>query len=91
MKHNTLELLHLDAIKRTTKDTLYKVQDSIEYPLCYTHAGVTAQIAIEFAEWLGDNYFEKNQSEKWTSELLVFSGYIYSTKELFQEFLKTKQ
>ena len=52
---------------------------------------VTEQVAIDFADWLAQNYFEQNQSEKWTSELIVFSGCIYTTKELFQEFIKTKQ
>lgn len=90
MKHNTLELLHLDAIRRATKDTLYKVQDSIEYPLCYSHAGVTEQIAIEFAEWVGLLGWNFNTSKKcWWN--IAYADFFPTTKELFQEFLKTKQ
>ena len=87
---NTIELLHLDAIKRAKKDTLYKVQPSIEYSLCYTHAGVTKQIAIEFAEWCVTNanpIFPNrgiwNLTDNHKLEI--------STVELFQEFLKSKE
>ena len=81
MKHNTMELLHLDAIKRATKDTLFKVQDSLEYPLCYTHAGVTEKIAIEFHIWMRKNDIEDN-AEKYAN---------FTDEDMFQEFLKTKQ
>ena len=53
-------------------------------------AEITEQIAIEFAGWMGSNYFTQNDNEKWCSELLHYSGCSYSTEELFQQFLKTK-
>ena len=77
MKHNTLELLHLDAIKRATKDTLFKVQDSLEYSLCYTHAGVTKKIAIDFCAYCFENQ----------EELMHLDSY----EKRFNHFLKTKQ
>jgi len=49
---------------------------------------VTEQIAIEFAEWLGNAEFLKLNSGNWTNN---FGLSEYSGKTLFQEFLKAKQ
>ena len=75
---NKIELIHLDAIKRATKGTLYKVQDSLEYPLCYTHAGVTEKIAIEFVNWLWREIPEEAMAQE-------------SWEHWWNEWLKTKQ
>ena len=76
---NKLEQMHLDTM--IVKD----------FQSAVISAEITEQIAIEFAGWIGSNYFTQNDNEKWCSELLHYSGCSYSTKELFQEFLKTKQ
>lgn len=39
---------------------------------------------IDFADWKGEHYFVQNDNCKWTSELLKFSGCVYTTKELFK-------
>lgn len=93
---NKIEKMHLDAIKNCKNVVAFNIFGTMIYTvdenLAPTEASkLTEQVSIEFAGWLGQNYFEQNQSEKWTSKLLVFSGCIYSTSELFQQFLKTKQ
>lgn len=45
-------------------------------------------LAVEFADWIGNNYFEQNQDQIWTTELLKYSGCLYSTQELFNQFWK---
>ena len=53
---------------------------------------ITEQIACEFAEWKGKEKFEWNiRYNSWTSLLIEYSGCVYTTKELFQEYLKSKQ
>ena len=48
-------------------------------------------LAIEFADFIGDIGFKQSLGLKWTTELLVYSGCIYSTKELFELFLKERK
>lgn len=50
-------------------------------------AEITEQIAVEFAEWLGNAEFQILKSGNWTKNWGLSE---YSLKTLFQEFLKTK-
>lgn len=83
---NKIEKLHLDAIKNCKNEVAFNVFGTMIYivdeNLAPTEASkVTEQIAIEFAEWL-------------IKELILSSHGKYlshTPKELFQEFLKTKQ
>ena len=88
---NKIEQMHLDATDFNTIVHHDVPNDVDSIKAASKSAEITEQIAIEFAEWIGSNYFTQNDNEKWCSELLYYSGCSYSTKELFQEFLKTKQ
>jgi len=71
-----IEQLHLDAI--TSKS-----------------AEITENIACEFAEWLNDNsycwnWYYKKYTRFWMAHPIP-KLYMKTTKELFQEYLKTKE
>jgi hypothetical protein len=58
-------------------------------------AEITQRIAIEFAEWLNDNsycwnWYYKKYTRFWMAHPIP-ELYMKTTKELFQEYLKTKQ
>lgn len=80
--------MHLDAIKYEEADCMTQDGDYIQfvenhnyYDVAVKSAEVTEQIAVEFAEWL-------------IKELVLSSHgkfLSYTSKELFQEFLKQRQ
>lgn len=89
---NKLEKIHADNTNLTAPYALLSTKGGFEpVTSVIAAAEITEKIAIEFAGWMGSNYFTQNDNEKWCSELLHYSGCSYSTEELFQEFLKTKQ
>ena len=73
---NKIEQLHLDAM--IVKDLQAAVKS----------AEITGQIACEFAEWIADS-----KKHGWCKQLYeaMIVNKVKTTKELFQEFLKTKQ
>lgn len=73
---NKLEQLHLDAIENNIE------LNSLGY-LAKILAEITEQIAIEFTRWLLEQEIVSINSDK--------KYLIPSYKDLFQEFLKTKQ
>ncbi len=83
---NKIEQMHLDAIQnnKSVRKQLC-INDFGTSPLELTVASksaeITEQIAIEFSEWQQRLLFSDN------SDYLIDK----TTKELFQEFLKTKQ
>ena len=84
---NKIEQMHLDAM--IIKD-LQAASKSAE---------ITEQIAIEFAEWIGTNriggmLFTHSHDDVWEGGYWNPDKRDYdpwTTKELFQEFIKTKQ
>jgi len=78
---NKIVQLHLDAIEESKDYCVVGVWKVIDDVAASKSAEITEQIAIEFAEWL-------------IKELVLSSHgkfLSYTPKELFQEFLKTKQ
>lgn len=53
-------------------------------------AEITGQIAVEFAEWMANNYVSMSTKRR-DSEQFFYQGKEINAKNLFQEFLKTKQ
>ena len=80
---NKLETLHLDAITQADFDPEDKAPNYVGF--ASKSSEVTEQIAIEFAEWCAKNAQFYN-NDNWFSN---FND--CKTKDLFQEFLKTKQ
>lgn len=89
---NNLEQLHLDIIKEEYLDSFDEgghTEMDCEKAASKS-AEITEQIAIEFAEWLtrGDSPYTAmyGGNERWLTDDAEFTN-----KELFYEFLKTKQ
>lgn len=89
---NKIEQLHLDAINEYESEM---IKHSAIYVIdkekaASKSAEITEQIAIEFAEWLtrGDSPYTAmyGGNERWLTDDAEFTN-----KELFYEFLKTKQ
>lgn len=93
---NKIEKMHLDAINsKESHDTyIYVGNKSVDefstYNAATESAKVTEQVSIEFAEWLELFGWNFNASKNcwWNIKDI---DYFPTTKELFQEFLKTKQ
>jgi len=85
---NKLEELHLDGITQAEYSPEDKVPNYVGF--AKESAKITEQIAIEFSEWVSKYdwvfMFDKNY---WINDDV--SKHPKTTKELFQEFLKTKQ
>ena len=89
---NKLEQLHLDAIENNL-EWLDKSKDKYSEAASKS-AEITEQIAIEFAVWCAKNYVPILLSKElkcWQKDNYQNKERFYSTQELFQEFLKTKQ
>ena len=88
-----IEKLHLDAINFSREWEELDGELVVDRQLAASKsAQITEDIVIEFAEWFGKEKFEWNiKYNNWTSQLIEYSGCVYSTKELFKHFLKTKQ
>ena len=90
---NKIEQMHLNAIE----SVVYHDIDS--RTVASKSAEITEQIAIEFAQWIGTNkiggmLFTHSHDDVWESGYWNPDKRDYdpwTTKELFQEFLKTKQ
>ena len=85
---NKIEQLHLDAIKYEEASCMTQDGDYIQfvenhnyYDVAVKSAEITEQIAIEFVQWLDYNAQQRE----------YYPMRIMTTKELFQEFIKTKQ
>ena len=78
--------MHMDAITKAE----YNPEDKHPNYVGFAEecSKLTEELAIEFAEWLGNAEFLKLKSGNWTNN---FGLSEYSGKTLFQEFLKTKQ
>lgn len=92
---NKIEQMHLDAIQLEQSSDITQHGSIIEfvssdnyYDLVVKSAEITEQIAVEFAEWIA--YTKKHGGVKPLQEALI-QYRLKTTKELFQEFLKTKQ
>jgi hypothetical protein len=87
---NKLEQLHLEAIKMNTyPDSLWGANYVAGVDIAASKsAEITEQIAVEFAEWIADS-----KKHGWCKQLYeaMIVNKVKTTKELFQEFLKTKQ
>jgi hypothetical protein len=88
---NKIEQMHLDSIqndKHIRKQLC--VNDfgtsDLEKTVAAKSAEITEQIAIEFAEWCGNNVVYVPRTNFYWHKLKK-----YTPKELLQEFLKTKQ
>lgn len=65
-----------EAFLKGIKDGYNKSQETYPFSL---------DDMIEFAEWKGKEKFEWNiRYNNWTSQLIEYSGCLYTTKELFQ-------
>jgi HD-like signal output (HDOD) protein len=88
---NKIEQLHLEVIKNQYDLELYEsiefIQDESKETASKS-AEITEQIAIEFAEWLNKNA-SRNAQGAW--EYFGNRFYEKTSKELYEEFLKTKQ
>ena len=73
---NKIEQMHLDTM--IVKDLQSAVRS----------AEITEQIAVEFADWIGNHSYQKTVDGLWTNNWGISQD---TTKELYQEFLKTKQ
>lgn len=49
---------------------------------------ITILTAIDFADWINENRFSKYTDNLWRSEDSFYSGCAYTTKELFEIFIK---
>lgn len=92
---NKIEKKHLDAIKDCKNEVSFNIFGTMIYTvdekLAPTEAAkVTEQVSIEFAEWLELFGWNFNASKNcwWNIKDI---DYFPTTKELFQEFLKTKK
>lgn len=100
---NKIEQMHLDAIQLEQSSDITQHGSIIEfvssdnyYDLAVKSAEITEQIAIEFAEWIYNSGYMWNWRFKvYTLSMIPSEKEAKitgkSTKELFQEFLKTKQ
>ena len=86
---NKLEQLHLDAIAQADYDPEDKVPNYVGF--ASKSAEITEQIAIEFSLWQqsGDCLYVLNDEDEWWNP--YDDKERLTTKDLFQEFLKTKQ
>ena len=91
---NKIEQLHLDAIKDEEADCMTQDGDYIRfvenhnyYDVAIESTKITEQIAIEFMDWCRDNTVVDAAPKPYHRKLQIRM----TTKELFQEFLKTKQ
>jgi hypothetical protein len=88
---NKLEELHFPHSKNWDcyNDAPYKKNHALK------SAKITEQIAIEFADWIADNWSPNGRLGCWDSKELNSSReskyLIDTTKELFEEFLKQRQ
>jgi hypothetical protein len=87
--NNKLYELHLEIAKNNT--VLFKNKREL---IASKSAEITEQIAIEFGDWIADNWSPNGKLGCWDSNELNSSRepkyLIDSTEKLFQEFLKTK-
>lgn len=81
---NKIEQLHLDTIDEFVEYNEWVAKTDIAASKC---AEVTEQIAVEFMEWCRDNTVIDGAPKPYHRKLLIRM----TTKELFQEFLKSKQ
>ena len=72
-----------EDIEYLTKRLSHAITNRHDY---YVEIDYNPNEAIEFAEWVGENYFIQNDNESWATELLKYSGCIYTTEELFKIF-----
>lgn len=91
---NKIEQMHLDAIKYEEVDCMTQdgehikfVENDSYYDVAVKSAEITSQIAVEFAVWLNktDDIAAKTKHIDFTKSDEEVA------KDLFQEFLKTKQ
>ena len=86
---NKLEQLHLGAIRSGMSGNYLKQYE--ETDVASKSAEITQQISAEFAEWCANSHFHYYYNgDDWCWGNSHTQQYL-STKELFQEFLKTKQ
>lgn len=92
-----LEQLHFEAITEAEFSN-YSGHSEGQEVAAIKSAEITEQIAGEFAEWLPDNGFTCYDDDSteitrvyWVSFLGKYKDKEFSSKEVFQEFLKTKQ
>lgn len=86
---NKLEQLHLVAIRSSIGGNYLKQYE--ETDVASKSAEITQQISAEFAEWCANSHFHYYYNgDDWCWGNSHTQQYL-STKELFQEFLKTKQ
>jgi len=52
-----------------------------------TCAEITTDVAIKFAEWSQNRYFYSNVEKKWSTEFKIYEGELFTTQELFEEFI----
>jgi len=88
---NKIEQMHLDAIENNicSESNYSKILGRQE--TASKSAEITQQISAEFAEWCANSHFHYYYNgDDWCWGNSHTQQYL-STKELFQEFLKTKQ
>lgn len=87
-----IEKQHLDAIEESQDWIVNEIVWGIKEKIAAKKsAEITENISIEFAEWITSKYFLQYAGKLWASDLPIYSGCSYSTKELFQEYLKSKE
>jgi hypothetical protein len=84
---NKIEQMHFEAITEAEFSN-YSGHSEGQKVAAIKSAEITEQVAVEFAEWLGNAEFLKLKSGNWTNNFGISE---YSGKILFQEFIKTKQ
>ena len=86
---NKLEQLHFEAITEAEFSN-YSGHSEGQEVAAIKSAEITEQIAVEFAEWMADNRVSLSAKRR-DSEQFFYQGKEINSKEVFQEFLKTKQ
>ena len=86
---NQIEQLHKENIENCFDWINWSESDDISKEAASKSAEITEQIAIEFAQFIEGAYSFGNITGKWY--LHMNTDKEYTAKELFQEFLKTKQ